>query len=161
MPVFYYAVCFWATSRTPTGLCHIIRLWKVFSGSSLKSPWKASGYRYFKERLPQFTEAKVNPWALRGTLFSVRSSMQSLSRVIYIYDRHPFILPLTEPLVEDKVSLAFATRPVVQTLAGLIATKAALKRGPWSMKCLLTIWLMLYVSYCRIFFLIVYILTLK
>lgn len=58
-------------------------------------------------------------------------NLGSCNRVSYFYGsqifwfdtfRHPCILPILEPLVEDKTSLAMATKRVTKSLAGYLSS---------------------------------------
>ena len=94
--------------KEPTGLAGLQSLWKVFSGSK-KDKGKQIVSVFITEK--KFLDKSSKVTREEG-INILRKQAQSLAKF-----RHPSILSLVEPLLEDSKSMAFVTERVQECLA--------------------------------------------
>lgn len=88
-------------------------VWKVYSGFKKTTKAEASIFVFEKKQLDQYTKRDRE-----AVLELLRRGVSQLTRL-----RHPSVLIVQHPLEESRDSLAFATEPVLASLANLLGQR--------------------------------------
>ncbi|KAJ8686700.1 hypothetical protein QAD02_022494 [Eretmocerus hayati] len=88
-------------------------LWKVYSGFKKSTKQKAAIFVFEKRLLDQWPEKTVKD----NILETLKKGVIQLTKL-----RHPQILTVQHPLEESRDSLAFATEPVIASLANILGS---------------------------------------